>query len=166
MKTFLVKIVCLAVLLGCFQESLAKGTRRDPMTLYDYIDVKCSTKCVEAYQALDAARRASEEISIDVYVLLAIMRVESAYTVSAKNASNVGLMQINLRYHKPKFPNTRYLDVRENVRVGAIVYRDCLKRSKGRTDKALSCYNGNADPLYVQKVNKSIKELRALAVLL
>lgn len=144
----------------------AKKIRKDPMTLYDYIQVKCAKNCVDAYESYRAVKSISEEFKVDMYVLLAIMRVESAFSVTAKNGSNTGLMQINLRFHKPKFPNSNYTNVRENIRVGAIVYRDCLKRSKGSVDKALTCYNGNADPKYSSKVRKSVRELKALAVLL
>jgi hypothetical protein len=133
-----------------------------PLTLFDYIKDSCRVNCVNHELLLDSVTDASEKLSVDKKMLLAIIRVESSFTVKAKNGRSVGLNQVHLGYHKPKFKGKDYYDVRDNVFVGSTIFSDCFKRSKGNNVKALRCYNGGGDPGYDRKVLERYKEIKAL----
>lgn len=122
--------------------------------LQDVIDKYCRKDCVSAEKLTDVVTRVSKSYKLDVNAVLAIIHVESKYHIKAKNGSSVGLSQVLLRYHKPKFLGKNYYDVEDNVFAGMQVLRDCLKRTKGNYDKAFGCYNGGGDKNYVSKVRK------------
>ena len=53
----------------------------------------------------------------------------------------------------------------DNLRVGAMVYRDCARKHIGSREKALLCYNGyqkNGMKIYVPKVLQVYKELEQI----
>lgn len=137
------------------------GKRYDPYTLYDYIKVNCLKKCVDSEELWREINLASDQMRLDPKLLLAVVRVESAFVISARNKSNVGLSQVNLRYHKPKFKGN-YFDVGENIRVGASILNDCLKKHKQNVRKSLTCYNGGGTQGYDKKVLVAYKEISRL----
>lgn len=128
-------------------------------TFDTYVNKHCIKGCVSSSNILKSSMEVASSMDLDFKMLLAIAKVESGYRVRAKNGSNVGLMQTHLRWHRSKFSSKNYYDVKDNIKVGAIVYRDCLKKHKGNIRKALRCYNGGGDKLYVSKVMKAYKDI-------
>lgn len=130
--------------------------------LQDVIDDFCRKECVSAEKLTDVATRVSKAYKLDVNAVLAIIHVESKYHIKAKNGSSVGLSQVLLRYHKPKFMGKNYYDVEDNIFAGMQVLRDCVQRSNGSYSKAFRCYNGGGDPKYVSKVMKALTMMRGI----
>lgn len=133
-------------------------------TLDEYIDTQCSRHCVTPNKLIEAVALASFANELDPSLLLAVIRVESAFNTRASNLGNVGLTQTLLRYHRPKYRGRNVYDVHANVEVGSSILRDCLKSRRQNLDKALRCYNGNADPKYPTKVRAAMREIRRLAL--
>ena len=133
-----------------------------------YISSACKTSCVDASLLLISVEKASEELDVNPTTLLAIIEVESSFKHRALNKTNgksIGLSQIQVKWHRDKFTSTNYYDVFDNVRVGAVIYRDCIKRHKGSRERALWCYNGhqkNGLKAYVPKVLKAHSRLSSL----
>lgn len=137
---------------------------RHKQTLTEYIDDNCKKGCVDPKSLLKSVMQSARKLDTDFRILLAIIKVESGFKVKARNAGNVGLSQILLRYHKPKFKGKDYTNVSDNVNVGAIVFTECKKKHNGNLNKALKCYNGGADPQYPKKVNKALSEIKQLTL--
>lgn len=133
----------------------------------DYIKSKCTKNCIDPDLLRLAAFEAGKEFGVNPLTLIAIAGVESSYKAKAINkvsGKSVGLMQVQVFWHKDKFQSKNHFDVFDNVRVGAIVYSDCTKRWKGSREKALWCYNGHTRSgmkTYVPKVQAEIKRLSA-----
>lgn len=132
--------------------------------LQDVIDHYCRKNCVSAEQLTDVAVRAGKAYGIDYRAVIAIIHVESKYHIRAKNGSSVGLSQVLLRYHKPKFIGKNYYDVEDNVFAGMQVMRDCLKRTKGNYPRAFRCYNGGGDPNYQAKAQRAYAMVKSLDI--
>lgn len=123
--------------------------------LQSVIDKYCRVDCVSSTKLVDVATRAATAYRFDINALLAIIHIESKYHVKAKNGSSVGLNQVHLRYHKPKFRTKNFFDVEDNTFVGAKIFRECLDRMKGNYPKAFGCYNGGGDKKYVVKATQA-----------
>lgn len=105
----------------------------------------------------EAIHMAAESYSIKPKLIMSIIHVESKFIPTAKNGSNVGLMQVNTRYHKTKFGNNSYYGIYSNVFVGTSILKDCLNKNNNNTKKALRCYNGGGDDQYAKKVLKFLQ---------
>ena len=134
-------------------------------TLAQYIQKNCITHCVDEHTLLSSTVSAAEWLDIDFRILIALAKVESGFKVNARNGQSFGLMQVNYPVHKKKFANGRVTDPHQNVRVGAMVIKNCLNRFHQNTVKAFRCYNGlgkGGDPLYTQKVVAALREVKQL----
>lgn len=109
---------------------------------------------------LSAATIAAEAYKLDVDILMAIAYVESKFNPMAKNGSSVGLMQVHLKFHKPKFKGSPVYSPYANMFVGAQIFSDCMRKHKRNKDKSLRCYNGGGDKHYVAKVNSKLNKLK------
>lgn len=161
--------IILLMVMALFNNAEAKTQRvrkvaPAAITLYDHIQLKCKRSCVEQETLLKSVFHAVKGTPIDFRIVLAIIQVESAFNPKAKNGSNVGLSQVNLRYHRKKFHTKDPFDVHENVAVGVGILNDCLSRRKGSVKAALLCYNGHpyGDPSYVIKVMNAYQEIGKL----
>jgi len=156
----------LALTLGVHTTAFAKGRVllpvRAPITMSDYIDLNCKASCAEQEELLESTNEAAQANEVDQRLLLAIVRVESSFKVRARNGSNAGLMQVHTRWHRKKLVGQDPYAVKLNIAVGAAIYRGCLDKHGGNTTKALKCYNGAADPRYVDKIRKAQREIDAL----
>lgn len=133
-------------------------------SLQSVIDKYCRTTCVSEQKLLDVAARAAKRFKIDKHAVLAIIHVESKYNYKAKNGSSVGLSQVHLGYHKPKFLGKNYFEVEDNVFAGMTVFRDCLTLTRGNYPKAYRCYNGGGDKNYVSKIMAAYNMLKSLDI--
>lgn len=156
-------LLFLTVLLS--NPALAKKTTqvaKAPITMSDYIELHCKSKCAEQEELLQAVWDASSVYDVDPVMLLAIVKVESGFKPAAKSGSNIGLMQVHLRWHRFKFEGIKPTDIQANVLVGAFIYRGYLDKEKGNTARALKRYNGFGDSRYVTKVEKARGEISRL----
>lgn len=132
------------------------------ITLDDYIQANCKKGCVEQEELLKSVAVTASKLDIDFKDLLSIIRVESSFKRKAKSGSNLGVMQVNIKYHRKKFNGRNPFNLFTNVEVGGSIYKDCLIKHKGDKRKALKCFNGSGDPKYAVKFNKAYKEISAL----
>ena len=144
-------------------EAYSKGF--DP-SFETHMSKVCLTKCANPVRILDAAQNVAKDLELDPIDILAIMQVESGFKPMANNNGSVGLMQVNLHYHKRKFKTSPY-DLEANIFVGASVYKACLIKRNNNKAQALRCYNGETrkDMIYPNKVLKVIRELNLLFIL-
>lgn len=151
-----------------FTPSSSAYASSDSAKLGRYIEKVCKKNCVDPDLLLMAVKETADEFNIDPITSLAIIRVESNFKPKAVNRTSgrsVGLSQIQVYWHKEKFRTTNFFDIFENVRVGTIIYRDCVDKWRGSRDKALWCYNGHQKrgmATYVPKVHKARNEIRQL----
>lgn len=148
------------------------ATKPNISELNSYIASVCKSDCVDGNLLLMAVNQAATEFSVNPITLLAIIKSESSFKHRAVNKSSgksVGLSQVQVYWHKKKFTTKNYFDVFDNVRVGAIIYKDCIDRWNGSREKALWCYNGHQKAgmhTYVPKVMKSYRELSSLNLII
>lgn len=143
--------------------TMAVSTAHAETPLSDYIEATCKRNCVDSTLLMMAIQEAAIETDTNPLVLLAIIKEESGFNVRATNTKNgrsVGLTQIQVFWHKEKFKGDQY-DVFANVRAGALVYKDCVKKHRGNREKSLWCYNGHQKNgyHYVSKVMKTYNKL-------
>lgn len=165
--TSLAKYYLLAIIaFVCFSiPSSTVYAKVSPSTLSSYIQTKCKQNCVDTEVLQLAVKEAGNEFGINPLTLMAIAGVESGYRAKAinkKSGKSVGLMQIQVFWHKSKFQSKNYFDIFDNVRVGAMIYKECVDKYKGSREKALWCYNGHTGhgaKIYVPKVLAEMKQL-------
>lgn len=133
-------------------------------SLQEHIEKYCKRDCVDAQKLVDVSHRAAQRFGFDYKALMAIVFVESKFSTKARNGSSVGLTQVLLTYHKPKFMGKNVYDVDDNIFAGAQVFKECLQKHKGMYPKAFSCYNGyqHGDPKYKGKTLSAYLDLKKL----
>ena len=160
MKQFKPWLVVLAM-------SLFSGVTSANETLSDYINKHCKTRCVSEMQLLTATVKTAEALDIDFRILIAIAKLESGFKPHARNGQSYGLMQVNYPVHKRKFTSRDITNPFENIRVGGIIFKDCLTRTKNNLRIAFRCYNGfgkGGDPQYVTKAIRTLHDVKNLTI--
>lgn len=142
--------------------SVASAEASTVKTLSDFVDSKCSKGCVDTLKLRNGVLKASKEYNLSPNLILSIISVESGFIRKATNGRNIGLMQVNLRFHKPKFKGQPYTSPKTNISVGSNILKNCLNKHKNRLNKSLECYNGHGDPKYVFKVKETLKIVKRL----
>jgi soluble lytic murein transglycosylase-like protein len=95
---------------------------------------------------------AGKKYGVSVDLLKRIAQVESTMNPLAVSPTGAGgLMQIT-RGNQKAYGLKDYRDPATNIDTGAKIYMEALKRNNGDVAAALRAYNGNSDPMYVQKV--------------
>lgn len=140
---------------------LVLSTISHATTLQEYINAKCSSSCVTADQLMTVVYKVSDSYKLSPKAVIAIISNESGFRSNAKNGSSVGLTQVLLRYHKPKFLGQDYYNVEDNVFAGMQILRDCLHKHLRVYSDALSCYNGGGKKgkKYASKVLATMRAL-------
>jgi soluble lytic murein transglycosylase-like protein len=99
-----------------------------------------------AHRIVRAAREASVATQTPLTLLLAVMAVESEFDPAARNNNDVGLMQVNLRYHPQEARELKRADellkIDTNVKMGARILRRYMDEEAGKVYPALRRYNG------------------------
>jgi len=114
-----------------------------------------SRKYKVAYDAtgvlVNTAYRVGHELELDPLLLLAVIAIESRYNPFAESTVGAqGLMQVMTSVHQDKFQafgggDGAALNPVANIRVGAQILRDCIKR-RGSLTGGLACYVGATGP--------------------
>ncbi|MBB4515845.1 lytic transglycosylase domain-containing protein [Paraburkholderia fungorum] len=95
---------------------------------------------------------AGKKYGVSVDLLKRMAQVESTMNPLAVSPTGAGgLMQIT-RGNQKAYGLKDYRDPATNIDTGAKIYMEALKRNNGDVAAALRAYNGNSDPMYVQKV--------------
>ncbi len=110
----------------------------------------------KALEIVHTIKRYALEIGVNPTTMLAIAINESGlnYKAIGPGKYSQGLMQVNTRYHLKRF-NKSPLDLDDNIRVGALVLKDCQNRFKGNLEKTIYCYRGLKDKPYLDKIVKN-----------
>jgi soluble lytic murein transglycosylase-like protein len=105
-----------------------------------------------------AAYREADRHALDPLLIVAVMAVESGFNPIARSDTGaMGLMQVIPRFHVDKLPAANaasVFDPHVNIRVGASVLKDCIRRG-GTEIAGLQRYNGargDATCAYARKV--------------
>ncbi len=119
--------------------------------LNSYISRKYLVASDATRRLVDLAYMVGHEMKMDPLLLLAIMAIESRYNPYAQSQSGAqGLMQVMTKVHRDKFAKfgkdeNVALNPVANVRVGALILNDCIKR-RGSVQAGLGCYVGASGP--------------------
>lgn len=102
----------------------------------------------EALQPIFVAAQTAAK-DLDPLLIIAIIGIESGFNPLAQSVMGAqGLMQVIPRYHRDKLPrdvaNTSFLDPVSNVRVGAQVLHEAIRRQGGLVE-GLQYYAGAVD---------------------
>lgn len=157
--------VVLSLLVACLVAIPSKAVGESaPYTFIQHFNKVCKANCIDANLLVFFTEAVAKDLGLDFKDLLAIMQVESGFIPKAYSRGNVGLMQVNLYYHRKKFKSSPY-NVLDNIYVGATIYKTCLIKHKQSKPKALRCYNSEAvkDMIYPNKVLKALKELDSVS---
>jgi hypothetical protein len=122
----------------------SKDQTQEVLVLNLYRDFGVESKL--AHRIVRAAREASVATQTPLTLLLAVMAVESEFNPAARNMNDVGLMQVNLRYHPQEARNLKSADelpkIDNNVTMGARILRRYMDEESGNVYPALRRYNG------------------------
>lgn len=140
------------------------GLAHAQSSLESYISRVCKSPCADISKVVAAVDMAATVYGLDKAMLLAIIHTESTFNKRAKNGSSVGLMQVHIRYHLPKFEGHNLYGEFANIFAGARILKDCSERKgqKRSVDKTLSCYNGGGTKGYAAKVQRKMKQFRPM----
>lgn len=119
---------------------------------------------------LRTVHREAQADGVDPLLILAVITVESGFNPFAESQIGAqGLMQVMPVMHtgrtSPGGHGTTLFDPEENIHVGTLVLKDCL-RDGGSVEAALQRYgavNGDLDATYVARVMQELEHLRQIA---
>ncbi|WP_341678645.1 transglycosylase SLT domain-containing protein [Niveibacterium sp. SC-1] len=113
-----------------------------------------------------AAQRVGDSVKLDPLLIIAVMGIESSFNPFAEsNFGAQGLMQVVPRFHQdkidPEAGTHPLLDPAENVRVGATVLREYIRRN-GSLVAGLQQYGGALDDPNASYANRVMAERQRL----
>jgi len=98
---------------------------------------------------------AASKYSVDPFMILAVMRVESQFDYKAVSPTGpIGLMQVASSFHKEKSTKAALFDPKNNIHVGAQILREYSNDGKRTDVETLLRYN--ASPIAVSYAAKVI----------
>ncbi|ANN65714.1 transglycosylase SLT domain-containing protein [Bordetella bronchialis] len=117
--------------------------------LRNYISRKYKVASDATAVLVNTAYKVGRDLKVDPLLLLAVIAVESRYNPFAESSVGAqGLMQVMTSVHQSKFDaygKKGALDPVANIRVGAGILKDCIKR-RGSVPGGLACYVGASGP--------------------
>jgi soluble lytic murein transglycosylase-like protein len=140
-------------------------TNAQTSALRNYISRKYKVASDATTVLVNTAYKVGRELQVDPLLLLAVIAVESRYNPFAESSVGAqGLMQVMTSVHQSKFDafgKKGALDPVANIRVGAGILKDCIKR-RGSVTGGLACYVGSSgqnDGGYGDKVQAERRRL-------
>jgi len=112
---------------------------REKREVITYLSKKYRVNVDAVSMLVDAAYTTGKDMSIDPLLLLSVMAVESGFNPFAESTAGAsGLMQLMSKVHRDKLndfggPNIALNPV-VNLRVGAVVLKDCIRRGGSIAD--------------------------------
>ena len=155
---YIIRSITVSVLLFFSTIALPSSYVGNTIDLSKAIDVcnkLCEVKTTDMIHVTAVIHREAERTNLNPNVLLAIAIAESNINPKAVGPGKYskGLMQVNTRYHMPKFVK-HPLDLEDNVRVGADILKTCKVKHKGNFNKTIFCYRGLKDTKYLAKITR------------
>ena len=139
----------------------AAGPREQIEALAGLVSRKYRVSPKVARDLIGTAYREGARFGIDPLLVVAVIAVESRFNpIAQSNAGAIGLMQVIPEFHEDKFDTTvadPVLDPHANIRLGAHVLREYIKRAGGEA-AGLQMYNGAADDPSNAYANKVFAE--------
>lgn len=129
------------------------------------IDKRCRKACITATELLAIAKENGKHYRINESYIIALVEKESGYRPKAKRTENglsVGLMQIQVRWHRDKIHGRDVSDPDTNVSIGAQILGTCGAKHAYDPTKTLMCYNGYRSREYARKVIARATELHSI----
>jgi soluble lytic murein transglycosylase-like protein len=161
-KSIQAAIVAIALLFSMAFPAFAQTAEPTKNAAVHYIlkETKNKVSLKDAVRIVNAAFKEAAKHSFDPLLVLAIMKPESTYNVSARSREGArGLMQVIPRWHRDKIKGRNINHIETNVEVGTQIFADCLDNQKGYIKKAFKCYSSNARN-YRAKVETVYKQLQ------
>ena len=146
-------------------------SKKQQDALVQYLSRKYLVANEAAKMFVETAYLVGDELKVDPLLILAIIATESRFNPYAGGPSGgpTGLMQVMISSHRDKFAKfergeTMVFNPVANIRVGAFILADCIRR-RGSIAQGLLCYCGASSPTadggYTEKV---LSERRRLAL--
>jgi soluble lytic murein transglycosylase-like protein len=131
------------------------GNTIDLSKAIDVCNKLCRSKSTDIIHVTEVILKEAKRTKINPNLILAIAISESNLNPKAIGPGKYskGLMQVNTRYHMPKFVK-HPLDIEDNVRVGTDILKECKVKHKGNFNKTIFCYRGLKDTKYLAKINR------------
>jgi soluble lytic murein transglycosylase-like protein len=140
--------------------SVCKVSKTPMSSITYYAKGHCRT-CISKSTLRRTVHDAAKRYAVSDILITSVIAQESSFKPDARLGTQVGLMQVDLGWHRKKFHGDPYRPS-VNVMVGTSILRDCLIRKHHDTRKALRCYNGGGDPHYAHKVLTATYQVKAL----
>lgn len=145
-----------------------QNTRKQQQILGSYLARRYRISAEAAQLVVGAAYETGKEVNLDPLLLLSVMAVESGLNPFAESTVGAqGLMQVLSKVHEDKLEayggKMAALNPVVNIKVGAIVLRDCIRRG-GSLEAGLKLYVGattETDNGYGAKVINTRAQLQA-----
>ena len=150
-------------------QEIAGATSTQAQALRSYIARKYRIAHSVAGALINTAFIVGRERGLDPQLLLAVIAIESRYNPYAESHVGAqGLMQVMTKVHKEKFEafndgTIAALNPIANIRVGAEILDDCIKR-RGSVTAGLACYVGATGPSDGGYGAKVLAERRRIAL--
>lgn len=150
-------------------QPIAGVTAAQQQALRSYLARKYKIAYSVAGALIHTAFIVGREKNLDPQLILAVIAIESRYNPYAESHVGAqGLMQVMTKVHKEKFDafnegTIAALNPIANIRVGAQILRDCIKR-RGSVTTGLACYVGATGPSDGGYGAKVLAERRRIAL--
>ena len=132
----------------------------------DFISRKYHVSAEALEPVFIAAQKAGQEARLDPLLIVAVISIESRFNPYAESVVGAqGLMQVMPQWHQDKIPegmgSTALFDPETNVRVGAQILRESIRREGGLI-AGLQQFAGASDDVDQDYANKVIAEKQQL----
>ena len=135
-------------------------------TLTKYLSRRFLIADIAAERMVEAAYRASREVGLDPYLVLAVIAIESSFNPIAESVMGAkGLMQIIPKYHERLLlahgGEAALLDPEANIALGARILQEYIYRA-GTLEGGLQYYNGALSDAKAQYAGRVMAERERL----
>ncbi len=132
----------------------------------DYLARRYKVSRAAIKPLITSAQQTGQTVGLDPLLIIAVMGVESSFNPFAESAFGAqGLMQVVPRFHKDKLDPavgaSGLLEPAENIRVGALVLKECIRRN-GSLMAGLQQYAGAGSDAATAYANRVIAETQRL----
>lgn len=139
----------------------------DMARVTDYLARRYKVSRAAIEPVVQSAHKAGQAVGLDPLLLIAVMGIESSFNPFAESPFGAqGLMQVVPRFHQDKIDPQAgahaLLDPAENIRVGAMVLKEYIRRN-GSLVAGLQQYAGAADDPATGYANKVMAEKQRLS---
>lgn len=133
--------------------------------LSEYLSRRYKVSRAAIEPLIRSALTTGRAVGVDPVLIIAVMGVESSFNPFAESPFGAqGLMQVVPRFHKDKIDPSAgahpLLDPNENIRVGALVLKEYIRRN-GSLAAGLQQYGGDPSSAYTNRVLAEAQRLKS-----